>query len=112
MSSDNPARTQRSRESTSTGSTDRYSTHTVLRRTVPQLSRRPFRSRRLRCPLQRRQAKSRSRNGKRDGKRSGKRDGTRNCKRDGERDGTSALAATGVVLIPIAAPVEQRPEQP
>ena len=60
------------------------------------------------APLQRRQARNRSRNGKR----SGKRDGTRNCKRDGERDGTSALAATGVVLIPIAAPVEQRPEQP
>src|SRR5215831_4511942 len=84
--------------------TDRYDTHTVLRRTVPQLSRRPFRSRRLRCPLQRRRAKSRSRNGKRDGKRSGK--------RDGERDGTSALAATDVVLIPIAPLVERRPEQP
>ena len=34
--------------------TDRYSTHTVLRRTVPQLSRRPFRSRRLLCPPQHR----------------------------------------------------------
>jgi len=87
--------------------TDRYSTHTVLRRTVPQLSRRPFRSRRLRCPPQRRQAKSQSRNGKLDDKRSGRRDGTRN----GERDGASALAATGVVLM-LAAPLERRPEQP
>jgi hypothetical protein len=88
--------------------TDRYGTHTVLRRTVPQLSRRPFRSRRLRCPLQRRQAKSWSHNGKRDGKRCGKRDGTRN----GKRGGTSALAATDVVLMPLAAPHERRPEQP
>ena len=86
--------------------TDRYSTRTVLRRMGLQLSRRLFRSRRLRCPLQRRQAKSRSRNGKRDDKRSGKQDGIRNGKRDGTsasligrlRSSTFRLSATAVSM--------------
>jgi hypothetical protein len=64
------------------------------------------------------EAKSRSRNDKPDGtrKRSAKRDGTRNDKRDGtcapERDGTSDNRATDVVLMPLAALRERRPEQP
>src|SRR5215831_10360927 len=83
------------------------STYTVLRRTVPQLSRRPFRARRLRRRPQRRPATSRSRNGKRDG--------THNYKRGYtpllERDGTLATESSALeqrTLATEASAVEQR----
>jgi hypothetical protein len=79
------------RSSRHTDHTERHSTHTDLRRTVPQLLRRPSSTAPPTMPA------ATSAGQKLHGKRL-------------ERDGTSALAATDVVLIPIAAPVEQRPQ--
>src|SRR5215472_13841421 len=83
------------------------STHTVLRRTVPQLSRRPFRAHRLRRRPQRRQAKSRSRNGKWDGTHNYKRGRTPPLERDGTL-ATESFALEQRTLATESYAVEQR----
>jgi hypothetical protein len=89
---------------TKSSETDRQTTHTgrdstptgtAVRRTGSLRSRRPLR------PRPHRQ----SRNGKWAGTRNGKRDGI-------EHDGACALVAADVVLMEIAVPLGQRPEQP